>query len=203
MKSHRRPANAIAVAACATALAAVACGGGSTPTSGSSSPPGPSPTQIVTLSNAPLNTNDFQSGAVALSPTAVPDLTGVKCSPNQATGTQYQYKSQIQAGSGRVYGNVVVGFDTAANAHAFVTQFFTATQSCSDAHGSPVQDNLGTYSFSFAIVSSPTNIDTEVLQQDKYVSVILQYLPSGVTSDPTGVRNLTGEVLAKLQAINA
>ena len=201
MKSHLRPATAIIAAGCATALGAVACGGGGTP-SPSSGSPSPSPTQIVTLSNAPLNTNDFQSGAVALSPTAVPDLTGVKCSPNQATGTQYQYKSQIQAGSGRVYGNVVVGFDTAANAHAFVTQFFTAAQSCSDAGGAPVQDNLGTYSFSFAIVSSPTNIDTEVLQQDRYVSVILQYLPSGVTSDPAGVRNLTGEVLAKLQAIN-
>lgn len=202
MKSHHRPGTATIVACCAAALGAVACGGTSTPSQGSGSP-GPSPTQIVTLSNAPLNTNDFQSGAVALSPTAVPDLTSVKCSPNEATGTQYQYKSQIQAGSGRVYGNVVVGFDTAANAHAFVTQFFTATQSCSDATGPPVQDNLGTYSFSFAITSSPTNIDTEVLQQDRYVSVILQYLPSGVTSDPTGVRNLTGEVLAKLQAVNA
>ena len=201
MRSHVRPGTATIVAGCITALGAAACGGGSTP-SPSAGSPGPSPTQIVTLSNAPLNTNDFQSGAVALSPTAVPDLTGVKCSPNQATGTQYQYKSQIQAGSGRVYGNVVVGFDTAANAHAFVTQFFTATQSCSDASGPPVQDSLGTYSFSFAIASSPTNIDTEVLQLDRYVSVILQYLPSGVTSDPTGVRNLTGEVLAKLQAIN-
>ena len=201
MKSHLGPATATIAAGCATALGAAACGGGGTP-SPSSGSAGPSPTQVVTLSNAPLNTNDFQSGAVALSPTAVPDLTGVKCSPNQAPGTQYQYKSQIQAGSGRVYGNVVVGFDTAANAHTFVTQFFTATQSCSNAGGPPVQDNLGTYSFSFSIVSSPTNIDTEVLQQDKYVSVILQYLPSGVTSDPTGVRNLTGEVLAKLQAIN-
>ncbi|MBV8529632.1 MAG: hypothetical protein JOZ75_15075 [Candidatus Dormibacteraeota bacterium] len=157
----------------------------------------------MTLSNAPLNTNDFQSGAVALSPTAVPDLTSVKCSPNQATGTQYQYKSQIQAGSGRVYGNVVVGFDSAADAHTFVTQFFTAAQSCSDATAPAVQDNLGTYSFSFSIRSNPTGIDAEVLQQDRYVSVILQYLPSGVTSDPQGVRNLTGEVLAKLQAINA
>lgn len=183
-------------------LGVVACGGGSAPTPTSSGSPSASPTPIVTLQNAVLTVNDFQSGAVALSPTAVPDLTAVKCSPNQASGTQYQYKSQIQAGSGRVYGNVVVGFDTAANAHAFVTQFFTATQSCSDAGGPPVQDNLGTYSFSFAIVSSPTNIDTEVLQQDKYVSVILQYLPSGVTSDPAGVRNLTGEVLTKLQAVN-
>ena len=199
--SPRTSRTATIVAACIAALGLVACGGGPAPSTASGSP-SPSPTQIVTLQNAPLNTNDFQSGAVALSPTAVPDLTGVKCSPNQAAGTQYQYKSQVQAGSGRVYGNVVVGFDTAANAHSFVTQFFTATQSCSDASGPPVQDNLGTYSFSFAIVSSPTNIDTEVLQQDKYVSVILQYLPSGVTSDPMGVRNLTGEVLAKLQAIN-
>lgn len=202
MKSRVRPGTATIAAGCVTALGAVACGGSSTPSPGPGSP-GPSPTQIVTLSNAPLNTNDFQTGAVALSPTAVPDLTSVKCSPGQASGTQYQYKSQIQAGSGRVYGNVVVGFDTAANAHAFVTQFFTATQGCSDASGPPVQDNLGTYSFSFAIVSRPANIDAEVLQQDKYVSVILQYLPSGVTSDPAGVRNLTGEVLAKLQAINA
>lgn len=202
MKSPLRPGIAIA-AGCVTAFGVGACGGGSAPGQSSSGPPSATPTPIVTLSNAPLNTNDFQSGAVALSPTAVPDLTSVKCSPNQAAGTQYQYKSQIQAGSGRVYGNVVVGFDTAANAHAFVTQFFTATQSCSDAAAAPVQDNLGTYSFSFSIVSSPTNIDTEVLQQDRYVSVILQYLPSGVTSDPQGVRNLTGEVLAKLQAINA
>ena len=202
MKSPLRPGIAIA-AGCVAALGVAACGGSSTPTQSGSSQPSASPTQIVTLSNAPLNTNDFQSGAVALSPTAVPDLTSVKCSPNQATGTQYQYKSQIQAGSGRVYGNVVVGFDTAANAHAFVTQFFTATQSCSDASAPPVLDNLGTYSFTFSIKSSPTNIDTEVLQQDRYVSVILQYLPAGVTSDPQGVRNLTGEVLAKLQAINA
>ena len=202
MTSHRTGWAATPIVGSLVTLGLVACGGGSTPSPGAGSP-GPSPTQIVTLSNAPLNTSDFQSGAVALSPTAVPDLTSVKCSPNQATGTQYQYKSQIQAGSGRVYGNVVVGFDTAANAHAFVTHFFTATQSCSDASSPPVQDSLGTYSFSFAIVSSPTNIDTEVLQLDSYVSVILQYLPSGVTSDPTGVRNLTGEVLAKLQAINA
>ena len=202
MKLALRPGAATVVVGGVTALGIVACGGGSTPTPSSGSP-SPSPTQIVTLANAPLNTNDFQSGAVAFSPTAVPDLTSVKCSPNQAGGTQYQYKSQIQAASGRVYGNVVVGFDTATNAHAFVTQFFTATQTCRDASGPPVQDNLGTYSFSFAIVSSPTNIDAEVLQQDKYVSVILQYLPSGVTSDPQGVRNLTGEVLAKLQAINA
>ena len=201
MKSHLRPGTATIAAGCVTAISVVACGGSATP-SPSPGSPGPSPTQIVTLANAPLSTNDFQSGAVALSPTAVPDLNGVKCSPSQATGTQYQYKSQIQAGSGRVYGNVVVGFDTAANAHAFVTQFFTGTQSCSDASGPPVLDNLGTYSFSFSIVSSPANIDAEVLQQDKYVSVILQYLPSGVTTDPTGVRNLTGEVLAKLQAIN-
>jgi hypothetical protein len=203
MKLLLRPGAVLIAAGSFSALSLAACGGGSTPTPTNSGLPSPMQTPIVTLQNALLNTNDFQSGAVALSPTAVPDLTGAKCSPSQAAGTQYQYKSEIQAASGRVYGNVLVGFDSAANAHAFVTQFYTATQSCHDASGPPVQDTFGTYSFYFSISASPSNLDVEVLQVDKYVSVIIQYLPSGGASNVQSVRDLTNESLMKLKTVNA
>ena len=202
MRSGVRPGTAIVVAGCATALSAAACGGPS-PTPTGSAPATSSASPSVALSGALLDTNDFQAGASARSPTGVPDLTSIKCSPNQATGLQYQYKSEIQAASGRVYGNVVVGFDTAADAHGFVTQFFSGAQSCSDASSPPVQDTSGTYSFYFAITASPNNLDVEAVQVDRYVSVIIQYLPAGVASDPLGVRNLTAESATKLQAVTA
>lgn len=204
MKPHVGP-RAVMIVGCATALGSVACGGGSpsSPTNSNSNAPPATPTPIIELQNALLNTNDFQNGAVALSPTAVPDLTSVKCSPPQASGTQYQYKSEIQAASGRVYGNLLVGFDNANNAHAFVTQFYTAAQSCCDASGPPVQDTFGTYSFYFSISASPSNLDVEVLQLAKYVSVIIQYLPSGGASNVQSVRDLTNESLTKLKSVNA
>ena len=150
-----------------------------------------------------LSTDDFSSGATADSPIDVPDLTSVKCTPNQAAGMQQQFKSEITAGSGRVYGNVVAGFDTATHANAFMQQAFTMTQSCSDASSQPVQDTFGTYSFYYTIHGSPTDLTIEALQLDKYVSVVIQYLPSGTAGDLNSLRSLVQASLNKLQNVNS
>jgi hypothetical protein len=192
---------AVAIVAAVVALGIAACGGSSpSPTATPRPPETPSGTGIV-LQSATLSTDDFSDGASADSPLDVPDLTSVKCTPNSSTGVQGQYKSEITAKSGRIYGNVVVGFDKADDAHAFMTQYFTGAQSCSDASSQPVQDTFGTYSFYYSIHGSPNDLTIEALQVDRYVSVVIQYLPTGTAGDLNSLRALVQASLVKLQHV--
>lgn len=202
MESHLRAWAVAPIAAAVTAFGVVACGGGSSPSPTPTGTPSPSASGIV-LSAATLSTDDFSNGATADSPIDVPDLTQVKCTPNQATGMQQQFKSEVTAASGRVYGNVVTGFDTAADANTFMQQAFTATRSCSDASSQPVQDTFGMYSFYYTIHGSPTDLTIEAVQLDKYVSVVIQYLPSGTPGDLQSLRSLVQASVNKLQNVNS
>lgn len=194
---------ATATVAALIALTVVACGSSSpSPTATSRPPETPSGTGIA-LQSATLSTDDFSDGATPDSPLDVPDLTSVKCTPNSASGAQGQYKSEITAKSGRVYGNVVVGFDTADDAHTFMTQFFSGAQSCTDASSQPVQDTFGTYSFYYSIHGIPNDLSIEALQVDKYVSVVIQYLPTGTAGDLNSLRALVQASFVKLQNVIA
>ncbi|MGH7685662.1 MAG: hypothetical protein ACREN2_02425 [Candidatus Dormibacteria bacterium] len=180
--------------------AAVACGG--SPAATGTPRPSAAPTSTsIALQSATLTTADFADGATVRSPTDVPDLTATKCSPSTSAGLVQQYKSEVQAVSGRIYGNVVGGFDTAQHANDFITHYFTASQSCSDAPSPGVKDDLGTYSFSYAITQTPSDLAVEAVQLDKYVSVIIQLLPAGTQAGPNSLRSLIQTSVDKLSTV--
>lgn len=186
------------------ALGAAACGG-STPTPApSSAPPTTSASANAhTLANAVLQVSDFTPGATTGDVSKVPSLTDIKCTPDQASGVQRQYKSDIRAASGREYGNVVVAFDTASDAHAFIDAFYKAAQSCSSASSASVQDNFSTASFYFTIAGSPNDLRVEAVQVDRYVTVLIQYVPQGKQADQQSLRDLTQASVNKLQTVSA
>lgn len=189
------------VAGSVAALAIAACGASAQPTTPIPSAP-PTSTSIA-LQSATLTTADFANGATQRSPTDVPDVTATKCSPNASAGLVQQYKSEVEAVSGRIYGNVVAGFDTAQHANDFITQYFAASQSCSDAASPGVKDDLGTYSFSYAIKQTPSDLAVEAVQVDKYVSVIIQLLPAGTQAGPNSLRSLIQTSVNKLSAVTS
>ena len=187
-------------------LALAACGG-STPTpSPSSAPVIPSSIPINTplpIQAAVLQVDDFASGARA-GTTSVPDLTGIKCTPNQAPGLQKQYKSDTVAASKREYGNVLAVFDTPADAQTFITQFFSSAKSCSDAASAPTPDTFGSYSFYFTITGSPSNLNVEAMQVNQWVSVLIQYVPQGAQqNEQQSLRDLTLTSFNKLSRVGA
>jgi hypothetical protein len=183
------------------ALGVVACGG-SSPTPTPTTKPSPSPTAL-SLGHAVLDTGDFSAGATTGDAKNVPDLTNIKCTPDQTSGLQQQYKSDVKAASGREYGNVVVAFDTASDAHTFVTTFSSDAQSCSDAASAPVADNFGTYSFYFKIASTPNDLLVEAVQLDRYATVLIQYVPQGGQSDQQSLRDLTQASVNKLENLSS
>ena len=150
-----------------------------------------------------LKTADFSSGATSQTSSDVPDLTSVKCTPNQTSGLQQQYKSEVAAASSRVYGNVVAGFDTSDDAHSFITMFFSGAQSCSDAAQAPIEDNFGDYSFYFTISGSPNDLRVETVQAGKYVTLIIQFIPSGTQPDQQSLRSLTQVSVDKLRSVTS
>lgn len=190
------------VSGCVAVLGIASCGGSAQPTGTPQPSAAPTSTGIA-LQSATLTTADFANGATQRSPTDVPDLTATKCSPNASPGLVQQFKSEVQAVSGRIYGNVVAGFDTAQHASDFITQYFTASQSCSDAASPGVKDDLGTYSFSYAIIQTPSNLAVEAVQLDKYVSIIIQLLPAGTEAAPNSLRSLIQTSVNKLSAVNS
>lgn len=186
---------------------AVAACGGSAPT------PSPLPATAIPsllplatplpIQDAVLQVSDFSSGARPGS-TSVPDLTGIKCTPNQALGVQKQYKSDTVAASGREYGNVLAVFDTAADAQTFMTQFYNGAGSCSDAASAPTTDTFGSYSFYFTITGSPSNLNVEAVQVNQWVSVLIQYVPQGAQqNEQQSLRDLTLTSVNKLSRVGA
>ena len=202
MKSQVWQGTALVVAGCVALLGIASCGGSPQPTATPQPSAAPTSTSIA-LQAATLNTADFADGATLRSPTDVPDLTATKCSPNASAGLVQQYKSEVQAVSGRIYGNVVAGFDSAQHANDFMTQYFAASQSCSDAASPGVKDSLGTYSFSYAITQTPSNLAVEAVQVDRYVSVIIQLLPAGTEAGPNSLRSLVQTSVDKLSAVTS
>ncbi|MFN2581589.1 MAG: hypothetical protein ABR498_02470, partial [Candidatus Dormibacteria bacterium] len=157
----------------------------------------------LTLQQAVLAPNDFSSGATSQSGSDVPDLTSIKCTPSQTSGLQQQYKSEVTANSGRIYGNVVAGFDNADDAHSFITQFYSGAQSCSDASAAPIQDNFGTDSFYFTITASPNDLRVEAVQVNQIITLIIQLLPSGTQPDQQSLRDLTQASVNKVQNVSS
>ena len=155
----------------------------------------------VALADAPLTAAEFPNGGTPGTASEVPDLTGIKCSPNSTSGLEEQHKSEVQATSGRVYGNVVASFDSAADAQTFMQDFFTSAGSCSDASGAPVTDSFGNASFYFTISHSPNDFRVETVRWGNLISVVLQFIPSGNQPDDQSLRNVTSNSLAKLQAV--
>ncbi|MHB8719653.1 MAG: hypothetical protein ACYDAC_12305 [Candidatus Dormibacteria bacterium] len=208
----RLPLPARLVAGCGLVAAAVAACGPTPPVSTprptappTSAPASASaaPTQSsLTLQQAVLAVSDFSSGASAGSSSNVPDLTNVKCTPNTTSGLQQQYKSDVVAASGREYGNVVAAFDNSSDASSFITTFYSDAQSCSDASSAPIQDNFGTYSFYFQITGSPNDLRVEAVQYNQYITVVIQFIPSGTQPDQQSLRDLTNTSLTKLQQVS-
>lgn len=160
------------------------------------------PAQSLALADAVLGTIDFAPGATADNPPSVPDLTDIKCTPDQTPGLQQQYKSEVKAASGRVYGNVVAGFDNASDAHSFIDAFHAGAQSCSDAASAPVSDNVGDLSFYFTISDTPNDLRVETVQVGRYLSVVIQVLPANTQPDQQSLRDLTRSSVDKLKLVS-
>lgn len=168
------------------------------PATGPSAPPGPTP---LALARAVLEPSDFSSGATSTTPPSTPDLTDIKCTPDQTSGLQQQYKSEVTAASGRVYGNVVAAFDNASDAHSFIDTFHANAGSCSDASSPPVTDTLGTLSFSFTIADTPNDLNVETVQVGRYITVVIQVLPAGTQADQQSLNDLTQTSVDKLDRV--
>ena len=146
---------------------------------------------------------DFPSGGTEVTPaTDVPDLTGLKCTPNSTTGFQQQVKSEVTATSGRVYGNIVAQFDGVADADGFMSAFAASAQACADASVKPIADNFGNASFYFTISASPNDLRVESVRWGNLISIVIQYVPPGVQPDDTSLRNVTSNSLNNLKAIS-
>ncbi len=90
-----------------------------------------------------LTVNDFAPGSVD---ETAPGMIPPACSPASPAGFVQQASFQVTDVSGKNWLNFVFAFDTAADAHAFVTAFFTAAMQCGTGGGATV-DTLGDYSF--------------------------------------------------------
>lgn len=192
----------------ALASAIAACGSSSAtptpaPATATALPSLPPVSTPLPVQDAVLQVGDFTAGAKAGSTSNVPDLTSVKCTPDQSAGLQKQYKSDVIAASGREYGNILAVFDTAANAQTFITQFSTDAKSCSDAASAPATDTFGAYSFAFTITGSPSNLNVEAVQADHYVSVLIQYVPQGAQANQQSLRDLTQTSVNKLSRVGS
>ena len=209
----RRLVSGLVGAGCLVGLAAC---GSSTPTTSATAAPtatakpaasasaSSSPSAAaITLQQAPLTSKDFTNGATDGQASDTPDLTNLKCSPTTTSGLQQQYKSAVTAASGRIYGNIVAGFDTAADANTYITAYYTQTQTCTDASAAPIQDNFGTYSFYYTIKGSPNDLRVEVVQVGQYMSVVIQLLPDGTQPDQQSLRDFTQASITKLQSISS
>ena len=174
---------------------------------GQPSPPPPHPPSHsatpapLTLAGAVLTRSDFSSGASNGTASDVPDLTDVKCTPDQTSGLQQQYKSEVKASSGRVYGNIVAGFDNPSDAATFITTFIAGASSCSDAASAPLRDNFGDASFYFTIAETPNDLRVETVQVGRYVTVLIQYVPDGTQPDQQSLRDLAQASIDKLKAL--
>ena len=212
----RLPRSARLALGCGVAAAALAaCGGPSTPTATlkpttvptkapTAAPVATTPaTSSLTLQQAVLTSADFSSGAQDGQSSNVPDLTNIKCTPSTTNGLQQQYKSDVVAASSREYGNVVAAFDTADDASSFIQAYFTNTQSCSDASAAPIQDNFGTSSFYYTISGNPNDLRVEAVQYNQFVTVLIQFIPSGTQPDQQSLRDLTQTSINKLQQVQS
>jgi hypothetical protein len=165
-------------------------------------PPAPHPTPTAaSLSSALLNPRDFASGATTGSASDVPDLDNVKCTPNTTSGLQQQYKSEVKAASGRVYGNILAAFDTSSDATSFINAFFNLSKTCSDASSSPTQENFGDLSFSFTISGSPNDLSVDTVQVGRYITMVIQVLPDGTQADQQSLSDLTQTSVDKLSKV--